>query len=748
MAQLLQAWFPMKWTFCAVAVFISGACLYTSEALAQLPANTVEVQVTRSGAEPRAPVQLGRPFRQGEILHRPIAIVDGQELNTQADIKQRWPDGSVRHATLSFHVQGKPGERKLISFADSTAPAHTVPFAPGSVLDGSYNFDMTLVATSGLTTRQVSAREMLVNGDYEVWLHGDIATTVILRDHSEARRYDFGFGGTRPLRPIFHATFWHLTRQVTVRAILEVANVQEMENVRYSVRLLAGLNLPVTTFEDSDVEHHVAARWTRVAWIGVPRTETSINHNAAYLASTTLVPNFDTSREIPPDAISRRVAAWNTASKELLEGSGNWQKAMGTAGGRPDIGIYPSWVVQWLVSGNASLDDVVFGNADIAASWPVHFRETVGGRPFYRGDERRLALGRVVSIAARPTAFLSWGYIENTSSGFNAASDRIHFTGESGTRGWKPDAAHQPETYSLLYLVTGDYWYLEQGWFWVSWTAASANSGSVAWGRGPTGAFGGIPNELRGQAWTLRTRAHVASVTPDGTPEQDYLSQLVEDAIAYLEGFRKLATPRATQPLYKWAAAHSAAKFPLGLPPLRHWEVGSAAFVQSGMDPSVVASAHSVFEHNFMLLAVGRTLELGYDTGYLLRWSAPYYIGVLTDPASSPYFAAAYRTPTVSKITGQYFRTWAEWMTGFEQAYRESAELQWALNDSEHGYPFIALAAISFLTGEPGGEEAWEWVRDNTLHAIALDENPKWAILPRSKPISSPRKLRFAGTLQ
>ncbi len=50
------------------------------------------------------PMRIGRPFREGEIMHAPQAMIGTTPLPTQADIKQRWPDGSVKHALLSFIV--------------------------------------------------------------------------------------------------------------------------------------------------------------------------------------------------------------------------------------------------------------------------------------------------------------------------------------------------------------------------------------------------------------------------------------------------------------------------------------------------------------------------------------------------------------------------------------------------------------------------------------------------------------------
>src|SRR4051812_46566676 len=50
----------------------------------------------------RYPIQLGRPFLDGEIAGAPQALIDGVPVPTQADVKARWPGGSVKHAIVSF----------------------------------------------------------------------------------------------------------------------------------------------------------------------------------------------------------------------------------------------------------------------------------------------------------------------------------------------------------------------------------------------------------------------------------------------------------------------------------------------------------------------------------------------------------------------------------------------------------------------------------------------------------------------
>ena len=49
------------------------------------------------------PIQLGRPFQAGEISDFPQAVIDGNPVLIQADVKTRWSVGSVKHAIICFH---------------------------------------------------------------------------------------------------------------------------------------------------------------------------------------------------------------------------------------------------------------------------------------------------------------------------------------------------------------------------------------------------------------------------------------------------------------------------------------------------------------------------------------------------------------------------------------------------------------------------------------------------------------------
>src|SRR5262249_24348504 len=186
----------------------------------------------------------------------------------------------------------------------------------------------------------------------------------------------------------------------------------------------------------------------------------------------------------------------------------------------------------------------------------VHFREGKTGKFLDRGRTVN-GIGRIMSVSTRPTycsacgtTYFNWSSI--------AAADRINPVGTVTGLGWQVDLAHQPRS-SPQYIVTGDYFYLEEMWFWASASTLSVDGSSMnyAKGRGPTGAEGNIPgtfnSTIRGQGWGLRNRAEAAFASPDTTPEKAYLDQLVNDVLAAWEGERNITgTAYQSNAMWNW----------------------------------------------------------------------------------------------------------------------------------------------------------------------------------------------------
>lgn len=710
------------------AVFI----LFSLPASAGAPVNQVVIRERSGVAVQNYPVQIGRPFRQGEIAAYPQALVNGIPVPTQADIKCRWNDGSVKHAILSFLLPELAADSTLtVSFRNQENPENA-PLTKEQMLQGTFDFDAVMELTNEETLR-ASARQMLENGDFEYWTEGPIATGVILADHSETRRYDIGFDEHRSFRPIFLATFWPGINKVKVRFIGEIGNTEALQDQSYSLVLKLGQASPKVVYSQETFLHPGRCRWTQQFWTGDNPTSVDIDHNVKYLASTTLVYNYAPDKEISESVIEAQYNSWLQAPKDIFA-PGHWQRAMGTGGGRPDIGPYPSWHVRWLYTGDYRLAEQALGSSDLAGAWPMHYRE--GDPQKYLDRAQTISgLGQPMSISTRPTINLTTGLDYR----YTTPEDRVVPVNTLAANSWRPDTAHQPDPYSLPYLVTGDFWYLEQGWFWASFSSARPNGAGhqYSYGRGPTGAEGGLAGQIRGQAWTLRSRVNMAAITPDSSPWKALLETWISDAVAIAEGSIGI---RGTQ--YEgssnWQWGYDRRYPTMGMPPLNQWGAGSESFAQEGygIDTSVTRMAISQFEQHFMMLALGRARELGYETDALASYLGRFYVNAITHKDYNPYLIGNGRVPTVRVSDDGYFSLWSDLKEGYKVEWQIMDHFN--TYDAEHGYPFLGLAATSMVAQETGGQEAWEFMANELLNAPVLSDNPKWAITPRERAVAVP----------
>src|SRR5271154_1243935 len=289
-------------------------------------ANSISVTNASGGAISNYPYQFGRPFVDGAIANQPRVLINGQLVVSQADVKNRYPDGSVEFAVIAVVIPAIPASGSLtLTFQNQSAGNNTA------------------LTPAGGTAQAASARTMLQNGDYKLWTSGPVAQTIMLGDDSAARKYDIGLGdGYHPFRPRFYATFWPATHQVFIRCVGENGVTTEVEDLAYKLALTSngetGYSDDLSGTQTTNPKLHWAlSRWTREFWIGgAPSAQINIDNNLAYLESTRFLPNFDTSIAIPQTSIAAEYANWSSKTNGPLDGiwNGNgccWVQAMGQA---------------------------------------------------------------------------------------------------------------------------------------------------------------------------------------------------------------------------------------------------------------------------------------------------------------------------------------------------------------------------------------------------------------------------------
>ncbi len=362
-------------------------------------------------------------------------------------------------------------------------------------------------------------------------------------------------------------------------------------------------------------------------------------------------------------------------------------------------------------------------------------------------------LGRPISVSGRPTLrlFDNNAFLNSTSAG-TSTEDQVHIIKPLSTTPWEPDCSHQPNAFMIPYMLTGDYFYLEQLYFWASWGSfGSAGGQSISWSRGLNGKGGYISDQPRGIAWCSRARAHAAFFAPDGAPEKVYFKALLTDFIAASEGARNITgTALQSNPMWGWGNTivrdgnGSGDKGLWGVyglftrpPPTLRFADGGTAPIVAGHVNGSVRQISLTWQNAFEIAVFGHLKELGYPTQALLTWTAPYLLGQMTTPGYDPYLVAQYYTPTDQSANNQYFSTWLDVQNGWTTEAKNGAyqTFKGYNTDPVHGYSPIVLAASSFIKQEANGTAAWNFLTEQILNdpnaVTAFNSLPKWKILPR-----------------
>jgi hypothetical protein len=675
--------------------------------------NTLAVSSATGKPVSNVPLQLGRVFRKGEVMGCPRTSINGTNIEAQFDVKNRYDDGSLKFASISVMLPRVDNQTATLAFDQDEACSAKTDFNISQQLSQFPSFDLSVRINSNDSNR-ASVRAMLAAGKFSVLENGPIATTLLVADHT-TKSFDFGVDGFKSLRPIFHVKFWKRTNLVTVRVIVEQSDTQKMQAQTYSVEISGGLTTNDLLYSKATVNHHFASRWTKEFSLGTPAAALNIKHNIAYLASTKALPNFDSRVTLANSSKDAMLNNWSNVSAENKDifGAGMYQKYMPGAGGRPEIGILTDWTTYALFDGDARLWSMLKKNADLAAAWPVHFREGDGSRNAMNLPSKKPGLGLPITRDGRKLMFLydNNGYLGRFAQ---SAVDEPIFVGAKNHNDWVAECGHQPDDNYPLYLVTGDPWYLEQLQFWASWGLFGSN---------PLVSFPGrviedaeLDNQLRGEAWCLRTRARAAFASIDGTTEKVYFDRVTNSAIRAFEGMK--LGPGADPVRTRWAA-----NFYTGGNPLNAWK-----WQPVNVKPDT-SNATQTWTHAFMVMALGHIGELGFDTKELLTFSSKLLITIGTTPGVNPDHLSDYQIPITRNVNGNpFFASWAEAFKDWSSWQSEWKNFQ---TDLVHGYPNIINAASSFIAKEPGGGALWDHMYLNNYSTRPWDQNPKWAVLPR-----------------
>lgn len=458
----------------------------------------VAIDSTADVTQSQVPFSFGQVFAPGHLMpgeRLAGTLAGGAGLPLQVDVKARHPDGSVRHAVVSGIVPRLAAHESLvIGLKKTTAPAGAdiAPAAPALPADLlAKGFRACVRATIAGKAWSACADPLLARADARTWLRGPVVTEWLvaapLKDAS---------GVAHPTLSARFAVRWY---PAAGRARLDLgvdndwAHDPKVVNVDYDASVTLGER---DVYARKALHHLHHARWRKLFWWG-DAPAVNLRRDSEYLIATRALPNYDRSVAVAEPALAALASDWRGEAIEPM-GAGLVTPDMASIGGRSDLGLLPSWAVLYLIGMDPRAERATLGSADLAGSWPIHYRDRRTGLP------------------AAPSETVA------------AAGAGAHMPSPcTAPRGcdtpYSPDLANQPALAYLPYLLSGDSYHLEELQFWAAYDAMSApqDAGSAT-----------------AQAWRLRALGEAAYATPDDDPLKPGFMRLAETAVAAYAGTR------------------------------------------------------------------------------------------------------------------------------------------------------------------------------------------------------------------
>lgn len=307
-----------------------------------------------------------------------------------------------------------------------------------------------------------------------------------------------------------HTRFYESGQRVRTDMVIE--NIWTYEpnpgNVTYELTVTQGGQ---TIHYQAPFVHNHHSRWHKVLWTGA-MPQVQVKHNMRYFLDSKATWNYDLSVQIPESVLA------SEAAKLVKADTGPMGPALVTlhfpgVGARDDIGPLPRWTALYLLSQDARQRAMMLANADAAASVPIHYRDSPTDQP--------------VSIEDHPGLTLLFGSSTPKDMPPKVVNDATI---------WSPDTNHQASFAYIPYLITGDSFYLDELLFWANWNMASKNPEYRDKGKGLIHA-----EEVRGQAWGLRSLGEAARALPDLHPMKAYFKTRLQ---ANLDWYNATYPPR------------------------------------------------------------------------------------------------------------------------------------------------------------------------------------------------------------
>ncbi|ETR71204.1 MAG: hypothetical protein OMM_02665 [Candidatus Magnetoglobus multicellularis str. Araruama] len=687
------------------------------------------------------PITIGHAFAEGDIpAGKTIRMtIENQPIPVQVEHKAIHSDGSLKHGILSFIAPDLSAHSSYqVQLFASHQKSDQQMLNLSDLLATSYDAELTVILDG--QTYKVSAKQLLNSTlKSKQWISGPICTEWLI--HS-------------PLKDSAGNSHPHLTARLEIRAYSGMEDIRssitlennwtfqsDPHNLTYHAMITIGDDI---AWEQPTQVHFHHARWRKIFWWNKQKgldesSKIHVKHDTRYFITTKAIPNFDTQYigGVNETYLNEMETRWiqpvqqkqYTFIRNEPMSIGFATAYMGSTGSHLDIGPITRWSSRYLMSMDARAKKVDQGQADLAGSWSMHLRDKNTDLP--------------VSIEEYPycgTAGRKDDYKNPQTNLYENPAECEE--GRDCSSPYKPDIAHQPSFAYIPYLVSGDYYHLEEMQFWANYCVISKSPVYRNFEKGLL-----RNDQIRAQAWGFRNIADAAYATPDDHPMKSYLMRIVDNNLEY---YNETFTNNE----------NAISKLGWILPVISESTIADGVVLAPWMD-------------DFMTFTIGHIVELGFEKAVpFLGWKSTFPVERMIADHSCWIFASAYRTvvsPSWDDAkAGIFFQTydgiynaslaWRE--NELQDIYQEilnlecnsqemtnllvqhnileygvNGEMIGYTNDIMHGYQVILKTALAYAvdSGAPGANEAWEIIQ---ARAKKPDFNHgacyQWTILPRS----------------
>lgn len=678
---------------------------------------TVTLQNTAGTAVTAPPFTFGQPFHVGHLAPTDFLVgkvAGGADIPLQFNVKATHPDGSVRHATISgIGPNLAAGEMKTISMVRSATGASTAPLAsPAFTAQG---FSSWVNVYFGTTLFSAAVNERLSAGiaTSSAWIGGEIAT-----EYSVMMPFKDDTGAQHPdLTVQFNVRYYPAKNAAKIDVTLEHTKAYSaISDLVYSGAIRVGGISRFNILKPGTVEplvHFPTARWKKTLWFNNDNP-VHVRHNIDYLIDSRAIPNYDR-RVVISEEILAEYAAALPGPKFGPMGEARFQRAMGTTGGRPDLGLAPDSYAAAVLSMDPRAIAMMLASADAGGSWSIHRRDTsVGPRN-----------GKPIDLQYWPYTTILGG-ASDAKNPATGVSEKFPGAVDSTTP-FMPDSSHQPAFAYIPYLLTGDFYYLEELHFWNNYNSCKENPGYRLYELGLT-----TREQLRGQGWCMRTLAQSAYITPDTHHSKQFFRYLLDNNLDY----------------YNRTYTDSPDSNKLGI------IINGPSFNYDVIEPN---TGIPPWMDDFFTQSIGLVAELGFPEALrLLRWKAKFQVGRMIAPGVCFVDACMYAIAARDTETSPIYTTLAQCMQRTISAERyampcnsperlaqyilETGNDRTVLSEitgyasSTEGYPSNFQPALAYAAesgGYPDGDLAWD-LFDTRSVKPNYGRSPQFAIVPRS----------------